>query len=123
MSISVEDPAEAPIRSLWKVAQAPGQPSKSFVDLQNDATAKDIEIANREGFISVEHMKRYTSLGMATDQVRPQRQRPRSFGRGPRRRYQDVGTTTFRPPTPLLPGAMAGRHRGSLQADSAHADA
>ena len=42
--------------------------AKAFVDLQNDVTAKDVAIANREGFRAVEHLKRYTTLGMATDQ-------------------------------------------------------
>ena len=40
--------------------------SKSFIDFQNDVTAKDVEIATREGFRSIEHIKRYTTAGMAT---------------------------------------------------------
>ena len=43
-------------------------PSNSFIDLQNDVTQKDIELSFREGFKSVEHLKRYSTLGMATDQ-------------------------------------------------------
>ena len=50
---------------LWQVAGGRG---KAFVDFQNDVTVKDIELAEREGFRSVEHLKRYTTLGMATDQ-------------------------------------------------------
>ncbi len=50
---------------LWRVKRAAG---KCFVDFQNDVTADDIELAEREGFRSVEHAKRYTTLGMATDQ-------------------------------------------------------
>ena len=42
--------------------------SKAFVDLQNDVTTKDLRIATREGFRSIEHVKRYTTAGMATDQ-------------------------------------------------------
>jgi len=50
---------------LWKVA---GSRTKAFVDFQNDVTAKEHRDAEREGFRSVEHLKRYTTLGMATDQ-------------------------------------------------------
>ena len=50
---------------LWRVARAQG---KCFLDFQNDVTADDVELAEREGFRSVEHAKRYTTLGMATDQ-------------------------------------------------------
>ena len=49
---------------LWHVAGK----GKAFVDYQHDVTASDIELAQREGFESVEHLKRYTTLGMATDQ-------------------------------------------------------
>ena len=55
----------AGISALWHVQ---GSRGKAFVDLQNDVTAKDVEVAYREGFRSVEHLKRYTTLGMATDQ-------------------------------------------------------
>ena len=53
------------IAPLWHVA---GSTQKAFVDFQNDVTADDIALAEREGFRSVEHLKRYTTLGMATDQ-------------------------------------------------------
>ena len=52
-------------RPLWRVK---GSRGKAFVDFQNDVTVKDVELAEREGFRSVEHLKRYTTLGMATDQ-------------------------------------------------------
>jgi len=51
---------------LWEV-RAPG---KAFVDLQNDVTAEDVRLAAREGYEHLEHMKRYTTFGMATDQGR-----------------------------------------------------
>jgi sarcosine oxidase subunit alpha len=96
---------------LWRVRQARG---KCFVDFQNDVTADDIALAEREGFRSIEHAKRYTTLGMATDQGKTSnvtgiallaRQRSRSIA--------DTGTTTFRPPyTPIAMGALAGHHRG-----------
>jgi len=114
LTVEVDDPTEAPVRSLWKVHPASGQPKKSFVDLQNDATAADIELANREGYISVEHMKRYTTLGMATDQGKTANVNGLALlaeARGDG--IPDVGTTTFRPPyTPVALGALTGRHRG-----------
>jgi heterotetrameric sarcosine oxidase alpha subunit len=60
------DPAATPIDALWEV-RARG---KAFVDLQNDVTAADVRLAQREGYEHVEHMKRYTTHGMATDQGR-----------------------------------------------------
>jgi sarcosine oxidase subunit alpha len=56
--------AAAPLHALWEVRG----PGKAFVDLQNDVTADDVRLAQREGYEHVEHMKRYTTLGMATDQ-------------------------------------------------------
>ena len=55
-----------PLAALWEV-RAPG---KAFVDLQNDVTADDVRLASREGYEHLEHMKRYTTFGMATDQGR-----------------------------------------------------
>ena len=52
------------ITPLWWVKGS----GKAFVDLQNDVTVKDVALAEQEGFRSVEHLKRYTTLGMATDQ-------------------------------------------------------
>jgi sarcosine oxidase subunit alpha len=88
---------------------------KVFVDLQNDVSVDDIELAWREGYRSVEHLKRYTTLGMGTDQGRTSNingLRIMAALRG-----QDVpgtGTTTFRPPfAPVALGALAGRRLGS----------
>ncbi len=61
-----EDPPRAPLVALWEVRG----PGKAFVDLQNDVTAADVRLAAREGYEHVEHMKRYTTHGMATDQGR-----------------------------------------------------
>jgi sarcosine oxidase subunit alpha len=61
-----EDPAATPLAPLWEVRAA----GKAFVDLQNDVTADDVRLACREGYEHVEHMKRYTTCGMATDQGR-----------------------------------------------------
>ncbi|GAB4226645.1 MAG: sarcosine oxidase subunit alpha [Kiloniellaceae bacterium] len=88
---------------------------KAFVDLQHDVTASDVSLAHREGFRSVEHLKRYTTLGMATDQGKTSnviglalmaRERQLSI--------PEVGTTRFRPPyTPVALGALAGQARGA----------
>lgn len=60
------DPTSSPLAACWEVAG----PGKAFVDLQNDVTAQDIRLACREGYTDVEHMKRYTTHTMATDQGR-----------------------------------------------------
>ena len=65
-AVPPEDPPTTPLAALWEV-RAPG---KAFVDLQNDVTAEDVRLACREGYEHVEHMKRYTTCGMATDQGR-----------------------------------------------------
>ncbi|WP_439862009.1 sarcosine oxidase subunit alpha [Pseudomonas sp. MBLB4136] len=89
---------------------------KQFVDLQNDVTAAGIELATREGFESVEHVKRYTALGFGTDQgklgnINGLAIAARSMGIG----IAQMGTTMFRPNyTPVTFGAVAGRHCGEL---------
>ncbi|MDE2238735.1 MAG: sarcosine oxidase subunit alpha, partial [Rhodospirillales bacterium] len=89
-------------------------PGKSFLDLQNDVTVKDVKLAEREGFASVEHMKRYTTLGMATDQGKTANVNAigvlaEALGRG----IGETGTTRFRPPyVPVSIGALAGAHTG-----------
>jgi heterotetrameric sarcosine oxidase alpha subunit len=60
------DPERAPLCALWEVRR----PGKAFVDLQNDVTAEDVRLAQREGYEHVEHMKRFTTHGMASDQGR-----------------------------------------------------
>jgi sarcosine oxidase subunit alpha len=89
---------------------------KSFVDWQHDVTTRDLALATREGFHSIEHVKRYTTTGMATDQgktsnlnamavVADQLERP----------IAQVGLTTFRMPyTPVTFGSFAGVSRGDL---------
>ncbi|OLU34561.1 sarcosine oxidase subunit alpha [Pseudomonas sp. PA27(2017)] len=89
---------------------------KQFVDQQNDVTAAGIELATREGFESVEHVKRYTALGFGTDQgklgnINGLAIAARSLGIG----IGEMGTTMFRPNyTPVTFGAIAGRHCGEL---------
>jgi len=89
---------------------------KRFVDLQNDVVTGDIELAAREGFVSVEHLKRYTTLGMGTDQGKTGNLAGLALlaaltGRG----IGETGPTTFRPPyVPVTYGLLAGRERGRL---------
>ena len=109
--------AAAPVRALWAVPLPAGRRGKRFVDLQNDVTVADVELAAREGYTSVEHLKRYTTLGMGTDQGRTSNVNglallAANLGAG----IPEVGTTTFRPPySPVALGAIAGREVGIHQ--------
>ncbi|WP_339630138.1 sarcosine oxidase subunit alpha [uncultured Sneathiella sp.] len=87
---------------------------KHFVDLQNDTTAADIELAVREGFESVEHIKRYTLTGFGTDQGKTSNINALAILSGILDKpIPKVGTTTFRPPyTPVSYGALAGLNLG-----------
>jgi sarcosine oxidase subunit alpha len=86
--------------------------TKMFIDFQNDVTAKDIKLALKEGYKSIEHVKRYTTTGMATDQGKIGNINALGIisdlsGKP----IHELGTTTFRLPyTPITFGAMAGRH-------------
>jgi sarcosine oxidase subunit alpha len=104
-------------------AMAPSEPPVAapphriaFVDFQNDVTTKDLAIATDEGFVSIEHVKRYTTTGMATDQGKTSNLNALTTvaaqtGQG----IAAVGLTTFRPPyTPVTFGALAGPFRGAL---------
>ena len=103
-----EPSAHAP---LWRVRSSVG---KAFVDFQNDVTDSDIELAGREGYSSVELMKRYTTLGMATDQGKTANVTGLALmAEITSRSIPSTGTTTFRPPyTPVAIGAFAGHARG-----------
>ena len=116
----------AALQALWAVpAPAPG--AKRFVDLQNDVTADDVALAAREGYQSVEHLKRYTTLGMGTDQGKTSNivglaLMAEQLGVALPR----VGTTTFRPPyTPVtlgaVPGAECGAHVEPTRTTAMHA--
>ncbi|MFD1696102.1 sarcosine oxidase subunit alpha [Roseibium aestuarii] len=88
--------------------------TRAFVDFQNDVTAKDLRLAVREGMRSIEHVKRYTTNGMATDQGKMSNINgliiaADALGKP----APQVGLTTFRPPyTPTSFGALCGYHRG-----------
>ncbi|QIE45375.1 sarcosine oxidase subunit alpha family protein [Pseudohalocynthiibacter aestuariivivens] len=87
---------------------------RAWLDLQNDVTVKDIKQSHREGFRSVEHMKRYTTLGMATDQGKTANIPALAImAECTGKSIPETGTTIFRPPyTPVPLGALAGRARG-----------
>jgi len=87
-----------------------------FIDLQNDVTASDVSLAARENYRSVEHLKRYTTTGMGTDQGKTSNINALVFmGEQTQRTPPAVGTTKFRPPfAPITMGALAGRRVGSL---------
>lgn len=89
---------------------------KAFVDFQNDVTAKDIALAVQEGFHSIEHVKRYTTTGMATDQGKTSNMNGLAIASDMLGRpMPQVGLTTFRPPyTPVTFGTLAGRSRAEL---------
>ena len=91
-------------------------PGKHFVDLMNDVTAADIEIAGREGYDSPEHMKRYTAAGFGTDQGKTGNINALAvLARAREARVEDLGHTTFRPNyTPMPFGAARGLDRGPL---------
>lgn len=90
---------------------APENPGKAFIDFQNDVSLGDIDLAWAEGYRSVEHLKRYTTLGMATDQGKTSNMA--ALGRLAEKQgvaIPDAGLTTFRPPyTPVTMGLLAGR--------------
>jgi len=106
------------VRAVWIVpGEHPvGRGQKQFVDFQNDVTAADLQLAEREGYAAVEHMKRYTTTGMATDQGRMSGMNALGILAEMRDTGIDrVGHTTFRPPyVPVAFGAMAGRRTGPL---------
>ncbi len=99
------------VQPFWHVAASI---QKAFVDFQNDVTAADIALAAREGFRSVEHLKRYTTLGMATDQGRTSNVAGLAMMAAlTGRSIAEAGTTSYRPPTsPVAVAAFAGHHRG-----------
>jgi len=117
---------------LWEMPDPPNRHVKKFVDIQDDVTADDVRLAHREGYRSVEHLKRYTTLGMGTDQGKTSNLNGHALMAALRNEpISQVGTTTFRPPyTPVTLGVLGGRAvRDHLQPlrrtpmDSWHADA
>lgn len=94
----------------------PGLSRRAWIDFQNDVTTKDVELAARENYRSVEHLKRYTTLGMATDQGKTANMNALALMAAiTDRSIPEVGTTTYRPPfTPVPFSAIVGMRRGTL---------
>ncbi len=97
--------------AFWHVSEGRG---RAWLDLQNDVTVKDVKQSHREGYRSVEHLKRYTTLGMATDQGKTANIPALAImAQCTGKTIPETGTTIFRPPyTPIPMGALAGRARG-----------
>jgi sarcosine oxidase subunit alpha len=95
---------------LWRVAKSR---TKAFVDFQHDVTDSDVALAAREGFVSVEHLKRYTTLGMATDQGKTSQLNGHALlAAATGKSIAEAGTILSRAPyTPVAIGALAGHHR------------
>lgn len=99
---------------FWCMPLPKNKHYKRFVDFQNDVAVSDIELAVREGFKSIEHVKRYTTLGMATDQGKTSNLSGLQLVSDIEKKIiPEVGHTTFRPPyTPITIGAIVGREVG-----------
>ena len=99
---------------FWCSPLPRGKNFKRFVDFQNDVAVSDIEVALREGYRSIEHVKRYTTLGMATDQGRTSNLNGLQLVANVEKKIvPQVGHTTFRPPfTPVTIGTIVGREVG-----------
>ncbi len=107
------DFGDCAIAPAWPKPAAGG---RQWIDFQNDVTLKDVALAARENYRSVEHLKRYTTLGMATDQGKTSNMNGLAAmaaltGRG----IAETGTTTYRPPfVPVPLPVVGGRRRGQL---------
>jgi sarcosine oxidase subunit alpha len=108
------DAPPTPLRTLWAVPS--DRSGKAFVDFQNDVTAKDLGLALTEGFRSIEHVKRFTTTGMGTDQGKTSNVNALAIvAERLAKPVAEVGTTTFRPPyVPVAFGALVGHSRGEL---------
>ena len=114
-NLNIVNSIETDKRNIWLLPsdKVIGK-TKPFVDYQNDATAKDIKLALREGFRSIEHVKRYTTTGMGTDQGKLGNMHALGIIADTAGvKMGELGTTTFRPPyTPLTFGTIVGRNVG-----------
>ncbi|MBE0414819.1 2Fe-2S iron-sulfur cluster-binding protein, partial [Yoonia sp.] len=115
---SALDAQEGAISPVWLMPQGASYAlrSKAWLDYQNDVKVSDVQLAAQEGFESVEHAKRYTTLGMATDQGKLSNINGLAIlSQSLNADIPNVGTTTFRPPyTPISMGAIAGVARDEL---------
>ncbi|WP_424830036.1 sarcosine oxidase subunit alpha family protein [Ruegeria sp.] len=110
---NVPQAEDAPVnlQPFWYVKDGKG---RAWIDQQNDVTVKDVKLAHQENFVSVEHLKRYTTLGMATDQGKTSNMGGLAvMAEMTGKSIPETGTTIFRPPyTPVAMGALAGRAVG-----------
>ncbi len=113
-----DETPEAPMAPVWMMPQGASVKlrQKMWLDFQNDVKVSDVQLAVQEGFESVEHTKRYTTLGMATDQGKLSNINGLAILSGALNApIPQVGTTTFRPPyTPISMGSIAGEARGEI---------
>ena len=115
MATAEAEAAPYAIAPLWQVAGRAGPWRRSWLDFANDVTVKDVKLSAQEGYASVEHMKRYTTQGMAPDQGKNSNVGALAVladatGRG----IPQTGTTTFRPPfSPVSIAAMGSGGRGA----------
>lgn len=113
-----ESGEESPMQPVWLMPQGASVElrNKAWLDFQNDVKVSDVQLAAQEGFESVEHAKRYTTLGMATDQGKLSNINGLATLAGSlNTTIPQVGTTTFRPPyTPISMGAIGGEARGDV---------
>ena len=109
--IPMAEDAPVAIKPYWYVHSGKG---RAWIDPQNDVTVKDIKLAHQENFVSVEHLKRYTTLGMATDQGKTGNVLGIAvMAELTGQSIPETGTTIYRPPyTPVAMGTLAGRARG-----------
>lgn len=109
---------EQPLEPVWAMPQGAGPAlrMKTWLDYQNDVKVSDVRLAAQEGYESVEHTKRFTTLGMATDQGKLSNINGLAvLADSLNADIPQVGTTTFRPPYhPFSFGALAGEARGDL---------
>ncbi len=113
-----EDTAYAPMEPVWLMPRNAEMElrTKTWLDYQNDVKVSDVQLAAREGYESVEHTKRYTTLGMATDQGKLSNINGlATLANALDAKIPQVGTTTFRPPyTPISMGSIGGEARGEV---------
>ena len=111
---SVVEKSNSKHDKFWCVPLPKGKKYKRFLDFQNDVAVSDIELALKEGYRSIEHVKRYTTLGMATDQGKTSNLNGLQLVSNVENKVvPEVGHTTFRPPyTPVSIGAIVGREVG-----------
>ena len=113
-----DEGVEGPTMALFHIPHtlSTSRAPKQFVDYQNDVTAEGIELATREGFESIEHVKRYTALGFGTEQGKLGNINGMAItAKSLNKSIAETGTTIFRPNyTPVAFGTVAGRHCGHL---------